>query len=101
MDTVFGTSSSTSFGELWPTRSSISLTCWRLSSSGRKLRMISDRCVERAVVASTTVYPAVVAVSRWSALTQMAGRPNAGSRVCVPSSGRVAVPGLIASSRSA
>ena len=50
-----GISSSTSFGEVSATRSTSSLVCCRVSSSGRNVRITSDRCVEMAVVGSTTV----------------------------------------------
>ena len=53
--TTFGTSSSTSFGANWATRSTMSFVCWRPSRSGRNPRMISDRWVDNAVVGSTTV----------------------------------------------
>ena len=49
------------------------------------------------VAQSTTVNPAICACSRWRSSIQVAGRPNAGSVVAVPSSGTVAPPGLIAS----
>ena len=49
------------------------------------------------VAQSTTVNPAICACSRWRSSIQVAGRPNAGSVVAVPSSCTVAPPGLIAS----
>ncbi len=58
MLTSFGTSSSINFGEDCAMWSTMSFTCCRVSRSGRNDRTVSERCVDTAVVGSTTVYPA-------------------------------------------
>jgi len=88
------------FGDVCAIRSTTSFVCGRVSRSGRKLRMISDKCAERTVVGSTTMYPAADARSRCSVEIQVAESPNAGSPVEVPSRLDAAVPGLIARRRS-
>ena len=99
--TTFGTSSSTSFGDvcadaidqllgLLPRRADRAGTCGSFPTGASRARSSDRRRCSRPPIAR----------SRCSAAIHHAGSPNAGSRVGVPSSGRDAVPGLIASSRS-
>ena len=87
---------SPSFGDVCATRSTTSFFCGRVSRSDRKLRMISNKCAEKAVVGSTTVWPAADARSRCSVEIKVAESQNAGSRGEVPSRLDAAVPELIA-----
>ena len=83
--TTFGTSSSTSFGDVCARRSSISLVCCRLSRSGRNA---ANRLRTRASRARSSDRRRCSRrrrrASRCDVGIHQAGSPNAGSRVALP-----------------
>ena len=97
MPTIFGTTSSINLGASLVTWST---SCW-VSMRPRSLAAFTcikcERWVATTVAQSTTVNPAIWALSRWRSSIHTAGRPKAGSVVRVPIKLVCAPPGLMAS----
>ncbi len=96
MPTILGTTSSISLGASLVTWS---IRAWASTRPSRRAAFTCIKCerwVATTVAQSTTVKPAIWAISRWRSSIHTAGSPKAGSTVLVPGSACVAPPGLMA-----